>query len=151
VSGFLLDTNVISTLSPSKAEASREFVRWVEAEDARGRVYLSAVTVHEIEKGIERLKYKGASSKAAGLRLWLAGLVSACDDKILPIDSTVASLSGRLEALAIAAGFNPGMADALIAGTAKAHELTVVTHNLKHFQPFAVTLLAPENCRPNPA
>jgi predicted nucleic acid-binding protein len=149
VSGFLLDTNVISTLSPRKAEVWQDFIRWVEAKDAEGRVYLSAVTVHEIEKGIELLEHKGASSRAAGLRLWLSGLVSTYDDKILPIDTAVSSLSGRLEALAIAAGFNPGMADALIAGTAKAHALTVVTLNLKHFEPFAVPLLAPQNCKPD--
>jgi predicted nucleic acid-binding protein len=148
VSGFLLDTNVISMLSPTKDAASEEFIRWLETEDAEERIFLSAVTVHEIEKGIGLLQRKGAGAKAASLRLWLSGLVSTYEDKVLPIDTAVSSLSGRLEAVAIAAGYHPGMADALIAGTAKAHELTVVTRNLKHFEPFSVALVSPETCKP---
>lgn len=148
MSGFLLDTNVISMLAPTKEEVSAEFFLWLDSEDAEERIFLSAVTVHEIEKGIGLLERKGAGAKAAGLRGWLTGLVSNYGDKILPIDAAVSSLSGQLEALAIASGHNPGMADALIAGTAMAHELTVVTHNLKHFEPFVISLLAPENCKP---
>ena len=143
--GFLLDTNVISLLSPSKEEAAAVFIDWLERADADGRLYLSVVTVHEIEKGIRLLEHKGASARAATLRIWLSGLVSTYGEKILPLDIQVTSASGQLEAMAIACGHSPGMADALIAGTAKAHDLAVITRNARHFKPFGIAAYAPEN------
>ena len=144
MSGFLLDTNVISMLSPSRAEASPPFLEWLERVDSEGRVFLSVVTIHEIEKGIALLEHKGATVKAAGLKVWLAGLVATYDDKIIPIDASAASVAGQLEAKAISAGHDPGMADAAIAGIAKAHDLVVVTHNTKHFAPFGIGVATPD-------
>ena len=144
MSGFLLDTNVISMLSPSRAEASPPFLEWLERVDSEGRVFLSVVTIHEIEKGIALLEHKGATAKAAGLKVWLAGLVATYDDKIIPIDASAASVAGQLEAKAISAGHDPGMADAAIAGIAKAHDLVVVTHNTKHFAPFGIGVATPD-------
>jgi predicted nucleic acid-binding protein len=77
VSGYLLDTNVVSLLSPSRAQASDQFLEWLELADGEGRVFLSVVTIHEIAKGVALLDSKGASAKAAGLRVWLAGLIAA--------------------------------------------------------------------------
>ena len=145
MSGFLLDTNVISMLSPSRAEASPPFLEWLERVDSEGRVFLSVVTIHEIEKGIALLEHKGATVKAAGLKVWLAGLVATYDDKIIPIDASAASVAGQLEAKAISAGHDPGMADAAIAGIAKAHDLVVVTHNTKHFAPFGIGVATPDD------
>ncbi|MFT8715039.1 type II toxin-antitoxin system VapC family toxin [Gluconobacter potus] len=141
--GYLLDTNVISMLSPSRNEASEAFLEWLERIDRQGQLYLSVVTVHEIEKGIGLLEHKGATARAAGLKIWLAGLTATYEDRIVAIDASVATIAGRLEAAAIAAGHNPGMADALIAGTAQAHDLQVVTRNLKHFVPFGVEVHSP--------
>jgi predicted nucleic acid-binding protein len=138
LSGFLLDTNVVSLLSPSKGEASPKFIAWLEEADAARGLFLSAVTVHEIERGIVLLERKGATMKARDLRQWMDGLVSTYEDRILPIDAAVSAISGQLEAEALATGHNPGMADALIAGTAKAHDLIVVTRNQRHFAPFEV-------------
>src|SRR5208283_5253987 len=104
LSRYLLDTNVISMLSPSRAGASPGFVDWLERMDAQGRIVLSVVTIHEIEKGIALLEHKGAVAKAAGLKVWLAGLVATYDDKILPLGASAAALAGRLEAKAISAG-----------------------------------------------
>nr|WP_283093365.1 type II toxin-antitoxin system VapC family toxin [Acetobacter persici] len=141
----MLDTNVISMLSPSRNEASKEFLEWLERIDGQGQLYLSVVTVHEIEKGISLLEHKGATARASGLKIWLTGLTLTYDDRILGIDVSVATVAGRLEADALAAGHNPGMADALIAGTAKAHDLHIVTRNLKHFTPFSVAFLSPDD------
>lgn len=140
MSGYLLDTNVVSLLSPSQGEASAGFLAWLDAADAA--LFLSVVTIHEIERGIGLLERKGAAAKARDLRLWIDGLFAAYADRVLPIDMAVAAISGRLEAEAKAAGHSPGMADALIAGTAKAHDLTVVTQNLRHFAPFGVAHMA---------
>ncbi len=110
----------------------------------RGQNLLSAVTIQEIEKGIALLEHKGVPAKAAGLRVWLSGLIAAYDDKILGLDASAAAFAGQLEAKAISSGHNPEMADAIIAGIAKAHDLVVVTRNTKHFLPFGVGVASPD-------
>lgn len=144
MSGFLLDTNVISMLSPLRAQASARFLEWLERVDSEGRVFLSVVAIHEIEKGIALLEHKGATAKAAGLKIWLAGLVATYDDKIIPVDASAAALAGQLEAKAISVGHDPGMADATIAGIAKARDLMIITHNSKHFLPFGIGVATPD-------
>ena len=131
-------------LAPSRAEASAAFHNWLDRMDSDGRVFLSVVSIHEIEKGIALLDHKGATAKAASLKAWLSGLVSTYDDKIIGFDVQAAAIGGRLEAKALAAGHDPGMADAVIAGIAAAHELVVVTCNTKHFLPFGVAVLSPD-------
>ncbi len=131
-------------LSPSRSEAPLEFLTWLKRTDSEGRVFLCVVTIHEIEKGIALLDHKGAAAKAAGLRVWLLGLVGAYEDKILAADLRACALAGQLEAKAIAAGHDPGMADATIAGIAKANDLTIVTRNTKHFLPFDIGVISPD-------
>ncbi|KXF74819.1 twitching motility protein PilT [Paramesorhizobium deserti] len=139
--GYLLDTNVVSLLSPSQGEASSRFLSWLDEADAKAELFLSVVTVHEIERGITLLERKGATAKARELRRWMDGLVSIYEDRILPINAVVSTSSGQLEAAAVSSGHSPGMADALIAGTARAHNLTVVTSNLHHFGHFGVDVM----------
>jgi predicted nucleic acid-binding protein len=148
LSGFLLDTNVVSKLAPSRTNVSDRFLQWLALRDSEGTIFLSVVTIHEIERGIAILEHKRATAKAASLRIWLAGLVSAYDDKILPVDVPAAALSGQLEAKALFAGADPGMADATIAGIAKAHDLVIVTANAKHFLPFGVAIVSPDEVAP---
>ncbi len=131
-------------LAPSQAETSAGFLTWLDRMDTDGRLFLSVVSIHEIEKGIALLDHKGAATKAASLKAWLSGLVSTYDDKIIGFDAQAAAIGGRLEAKALAAGHAPGMADAVIAGIAAAHDLTVVTRNTKHFLPFGVAVLSPD-------
>lgn len=142
--GFLLDTNIVSMLSPSKMEASGAFLRWLEEQDGKEALFLSAVTVHEIERGVRLLELKGSNRKAEAIRLWLLSLMSIYDDKILPLDKTVAKHSGEIEAKAVSEGHNPGMADAIIAGTAAAHRLVIITRNLRHLRPLGVPVRSPE-------
>jgi len=131
-------------LSPSRSEASAAFLDWLERADAASRLFLSVVNIHEVEKGIALLEHKGATAKAATLKVWLAGLVAAYDDKIIAVDTVAAALAGQLEAKAIAAGHDPGMADATIAGIAKAHDLVIVTRNAKQFQAFGIEVMSPD-------
>ena len=131
-------------LAPSKAEASADFLTWLDRMDADGQLFLSVVSIHEIEKGIALLDHKGTTAKAASMKAWLSGLVSTYDDKIIGVDAQAAAIGGRLEAKALAAGHDPGMADAVIAGIAAAHELVIVTRNTKHFLPFGVAVLSPD-------
>ncbi|MBK1674172.1 VapC toxin family PIN domain ribonuclease [Ectothiorhodospira shaposhnikovii] len=144
MSGFLLDTNVVYMLAPLSAEAPAGFLDWLDRMDGDGRLFLSVVSVHEIEKGIALLDHKGATAKAASLKSWLSGLVSTYEDKIIGFDAEAAAIGGRLEAKALAAGHDPGMADAVIAGIAAVHELIIVTRNTKHFLPFGAAVLSPD-------
>ena len=144
MSGFLLDTDVLSLLAPTKPQASADFLAWLDRMDGDGLVFVSVVSLHEIRKGIAQLDHKGATAKAAGLNAWLSGLVASYDDKILGFDAQAATIAGRLEAKALAAGHDPGMADAMIAGIAAAHDLIVVTCNTRHFLPFGIAVLSPD-------
>lgn len=144
MNGYLLDTNIVSLLSPSSTVRATVFLDWLEQAEQRSELYLSVVTIHEIKRGIGLLEHKGATAKASALRTWLEGLTATYADRILPIDTAVSAISGALEADAVANGHSSGMADALIAGTAKAHRLTVVTRNQRHFEPFAIDLSVPE-------
>ncbi len=131
-------------LSPSRAGASGPFLEWLERVDREGRVFLSVIAIHEIEKGIALLEHKGATAKAAALKVWLAGLVAAYDDKIIPIDASAAALAGQLEAKAMSVGHDPGMADAAVAGIAKAHDLVIVTTSTKAFVSFGMGVATPD-------
>src|SRR5579862_4350825 len=84
------------------------------------------------------------TAKAAGLKAWLAGLIAGYNDKILGLDAATAAVSGRLEASAAAGGHAPGMADAIIAGIAHVHDLTVVTRNIRHLLPFGIDVSSPD-------
>jgi toxin FitB len=144
LSGYLLDTNVVSMLSPTRA-ASVDFLEWLRRKDDTGEVFLSAVTIHEIRRGIGLLEHKGATTKAAKLEVWLSGLLSVYADRILAFDALAGTFSGGLEAAAISLGNDPGMADAAIAGIAKARNLTIVTRNTKDFEPFGVSFVSPDD------
>ena len=63
MTGYLLDTNAISIFSPSRATATPEFTDWLEGQEQVSAVYLSAVTVHELEKGVRLLEARGAKAK----------------------------------------------------------------------------------------
>ncbi|HTO32915.1 MAG TPA: type II toxin-antitoxin system VapC family toxin [Pararhizobium sp.] len=143
MSGFLLDTNAISAFAPARAEPSPAFAAWLDEQERANNIFLSAVTVHELEKGIRMLMHRGATAKAEGLRIWLLGLTTVYADNILPLDAVVTKISGELEATAVSAGYNPGATNAMIAGTAKANGLTVITNNLKDFVPFSVAAKSP--------
>lgn len=144
MSRFLLDTDVISMLSPSRTDVPPRFLDWLERTDDDGGIFLSVITIHEIEKGITLLEQRTAIAKAAALRNWLSGLAAAFADRILALDAEAAALSGKLEAQAQAQGANPGMADAVIAGIAQAHELTIVSRNARHFRALGVRVLTPD-------
>lgn len=147
MSGFLLDTNVISLISPLRQQPATEFAVWLEKQERVSSLYLSAVTIQEISRGIHLLRGRGARAKAGAIGMFLEGLVAGYGDRILPLDAEVAREAGRLEADAISKGFNPGAADAMIAGTASCRGLTVITGNLRHFLPFGIPVLSPEQAR----
>lgn len=136
--GFLLDTSVISHFAPGRPPLPAEIAQFFQ--ENGDKLYLSAITVQEIQKGAMKLRLdsQNKSKKATTLSQWLDTLIEQFSDRILPIDSAVARVAGVIEATATAKGRNPGFADVLIASTAKANDLELLTANLKHFEPLDI-------------
>jgi predicted nucleic acid-binding protein len=135
---YLLDTCVISEFIAK--QPSEKVVGWLTQLDPE-TVFLSAVTVGEIQKGIERLS---ASKRKEALREWLKDdLLVRFRDRLLPLETgemlTWGTLMGRIEAK----GKPMPLIDSLIAATALHHDLVVVTRDEGDFAPSGVKILNP--------
>lgn len=147
--GLLLDTNIISRFSPDRRKRpSEELRKWLRIRAENGTLYLSAITISEIERGMRKLHRSGGIERAKLLNTWLDSLTENFGDRILPVDSVVGRIAGAMEDDAQAKGRHPGFADILIAATARAYGLTVITENIKHFAPLAVLVDFPEIFKP---
>lgn len=135
---YLLDTNVVSELRKvGTGRADRNVTRWAASVDPT-LMYLSVITVLEIEVGVLRVERRdGAQGRL--LRGWLERQVlPAFAGRVLPIDTAVARHCARMLVP------NPKAdRDALIAATAAVHGLTVVTRNAADFRATGVGLLDP--------
>lgn len=131
---YLLDTMVLSELR--KRDRHPGVVQWLHGRSA-GDLFLSAVTIGEIERGIGRQRARDPAF-AEALVSWLDRTIEMHGDRILPIDTRIARRWGSLSARLGHDG-----ADLLIAATALEHGLTVVTRNVRHFEPTGVAVLDP--------
>ncbi len=138
---YLVDTNVLSAGAPTRPVSAEDVTNWMGRNSAS--LFLSVVTVAEIEDGIAKCRREGASRKADRLAEWLATLLHLYANRILPIDLDTARLIGILTDQARGQGHAPGWADRAIAATARRHGLTLLTRNLRHFRPLGVTALDP--------
>ncbi|MDO9414653.1 PIN domain-containing protein [Pararhizobium sp.] len=140
---FLLDTNIISLLAPQRQHGAieGEIAAWIM--QLSDDLYLSVITVAEIETGISRLRRTGASTKASAFQGWLDGIVHHYAARIHALDLETAKLAGQLYDRAIAKGSNASFPDAAIAATAAMHDLTVITRNSAHFSHFEVPFIDP--------
>ena len=133
---FLLDTNVISELRQGKVNQSAEVRNWA-AQHRASKLYLSAITILELEKGILLLERR-TPPQGAALRVWLTGVRAAFAGRILPFTEQAASLCAALHVP------NPqGERDAMIAATAMEHGFTVATRNTQDFVNTGVLLINP--------
>jgi toxin FitB len=124
VSGFLLDTNVISELIRPKPDEN--VLRWV-GETDESILFLSVLTLGEIRQGVERLR---SGRRRGRLESWLqVDLPSRFQGRILPIHDAIADRWGRISAIALAKGKPVPVIDGLLAATALHHNLTLVTRN----------------------
>jgi hypothetical protein len=135
---YLLDTNVISELRERRSRPANPNVRQWANGIAASSLYLSAVTIMELELGILQLHLR-EPEQAAVLRAWLDGRVLiAFAGRIVSIDTEIAQ---RAAALHVPTRISE--LDAFLAATALVHSMTVVTRNTAHFAPTGVRTLNP--------
>ncbi len=106
-------------------------------------LFISVVTLAEIEDGIAKSKREGATRKAADLTAWLETVVHLYAKRILAFGIDEARIAGGLSDLARGCGHAPGFADIVIAATARCRGLTVLSRNVRHFEPLGVGVLDP--------
>ena len=131
---FLIDTDVLSALR--KPERSPVLVQWM-TRQRTADLYLSVVSVGEVERAIARQRHRDPAF-ARALAVWLDSVRELYNERILPVDLSTARRWGRL-----CAALGHEGADLLIAATALEHGLTVVTCNVRHFEPAGVPVLNP--------
>jgi toxin FitB len=138
VSGFLLDTNVISELI--KARPAAKVRSWIESVD-ESLLYLSVLTMGEIRKGISSVSDAKRRTK---LEVWLEGdLAIRFSGRILPIDHAVADRWGRLAGNAPAKRSPLPVIDGLLAATALNFNLVMVTRDTTHMSTTGVPFFNP--------
>lgn len=130
---YLLDTNVVSELRKPKPHGA--VLQWIE-EVADAELHISAVTIGEIQAGIEVTREQDPA-KADELERWLEQVSATFN--VVSMDATAFREWARLMHHASDNLYE----DAMIAATARSHKLTVVTRNVADFEPFGVTLLDP--------
>ncbi|MFM7850205.1 MAG: type II toxin-antitoxin system VapC family toxin [Rubrivivax sp.] len=135
---YLIDTNVISEArkGPRAHPGVRQFFARAAIDDTA--LYLSAVTVGELCRGVELIRYRGDAAQAALLEHWLGGVLQEFADRVLPFDAEAAQIWGRLRLPSPAHEF-----DKQIAATALIHDLTVVTRNVGDFEDSTLALFNP--------
>ncbi len=132
---YLIDTNIISEVRKGR-RCEPNVAAWYRL-IRDDELFLSVLVIGEIRQGIERLRPHN-SRRAQALEQWLEELLASFGDRVLPIDQKVAQNWGRLNAR----GSFP-VIDSLLAATAEAHGLTLVTRNLKDIERTGVRCLNP--------
>ncbi|MCY3599871.1 MAG: type II toxin-antitoxin system VapC family toxin [Gemmatimonadetes bacterium] len=137
---FLLDTDVLS--AHRRPDRTPAIANWLSSRRTVD-LHLSVVSIGEIERGIARQRARDAAF-AEALASWLDRVLRLYGDRILGIDAPTARRWGQLSASIGHQG-----ADLLIAATALEHGLTVVTRNVRHYEPTGVSVLDPSTRLPS--
>ena len=133
MSGILLDTNVVSELT--KEAPDTRVLAFLAGHDD---LWLSAVAVHELDFGVGLLP---PGRRRDGISAVLSAFVAEYEDRILPLGRAEARQAAALRARAHRAGRDLG--DALIAGTARANDLSVATRNVRDFDGLGLDVIDP--------
>jgi toxin FitB len=133
---FLLDTNVVSELRSGKPHQSTAVRSWAQGQPLQ-QLYLSAVTVMELEMGVLRMERQD-QPQGNTLRRWAAAVLKQFAGRVLPF--------GRETARRCAAMHVPdtkSMRDSMIAAMALEHGMILVTRNWADFDGTSVKLINP--------
>jgi len=134
---YLLDTNVVSELRRPRPHGA--ILAWLR-EVSDSEIYLSAVTIGEVQAGIEITRERDPA-KAADIELWLEEVAKTYN--VLPMDADIFRAWARL----MHRRSDDLIEDAMIAATAIVHKLTVVTRNVRDFDRLGVRTLNPFSAR----
>ena len=135
MTGLLVDANVLSEMSRPRPEPSV-----VSFFGQNPDLWLSVIVLHELEFGIQRLEARRRRERYRGT---LSDYVARYTDRILPVGRLEAVLAAEMRARTARTGRVVHVADALIAGTAKANNLAVATRNVRDFEGLDVEIVNP--------
>lgn len=130
---YLVDTNVVSELRKPRPHPA--VIAWLRGISNRD-LFLSAVTIGELQAGVEVTRQQDAA-KAVEIEAWVDEVAGLWN--VLPMDAKAFRQWARL----MHRSSDDLMEDAMIAATARMHELTVVTRNVRDFLPFGIPTLDP--------
>ena len=135
MSGFLLDTNVLSEMTREVPHPG-VIAFLAEQED----LWLPSLVVHELEYGVQLLPQ---GRRRDHLQAMLTSIISTYADRILALDRPAAESAARLRAQARRMGRPLDLGDALIAGIAQSNVLTIATRNIRDFDYVEVAVISP--------
>lgn len=135
MTGFLLDTNVVSETTKDYPDSS--VIRFLSQQTD---LWLSSVVIHELEFGLH-LAPQGRRRErlAASLSRFLMDYTN----RILSVDREIAERSARFRAAVVRSGRSPAIVDLLIAGTASVNDMVIVTRNVRDFNGLGVDVINP--------
>jgi hypothetical protein len=131
---YLLDTDILSAIRRKQSDPNLE--KWLHSIQSAD-VYLSVVTLGEVERGISQQR-RNNPEFAEDLERWLDTILLKYEQRILPLSVSIARRWGKLSG-----ELGHTSADLMIAATALEHNLTVATRNTRHFEPTQVSLINP--------
>lgn len=141
---YLLDTNIVSLFDPRRAGEAMSAIAWMREHDSL--LFLSTITITEIEAGILKLMRERKEARARQIIALRDGIIADFSNRLLPLDVevalTVARFAERVRPMTIE------RTDLIIAATASVHSLTVLTRNVRHFEPTGVPALDPLRALP---
>lgn len=131
---YLLDTNILS--ETRKPHPDERLLAWLDGVDQKD-LFVSVLTLGELAKGIAKMRRRDPRA-ADSLERWRLGILELFDDRLIPVDSEIATLWGELSV----DRSRPAI-DTLLAATAKARGLAFVTRNTKDMAGTGVKLVDP--------
>jgi len=142
---FLVDTNVISIAAARRhRDDVLPLLEWLECNGSK--LYLSVITVAEIEFGVLKLAREGKNERAGAIRVFLKNTLNFYGSRVLPVDVQVALHVAGLRDQSYRQPVE--LADVIIAATAARHNLTVLTRNVKDFERLDVEVHNPFEALP---
>jgi toxin FitB len=135
MSGFLLDTNILSELR-KQSHCDVSVRQWIEGTSAE-ELFVSVLVLGEIRQSVERIRIRDLNQGRA-LEKWLQSISTEFADRILPVDERVADQWGRLGLRQPAP-----ILDAFLAATALVHDLVVISRDEEGFRNTGVRIINP--------
>ena len=135
MTGYLLDTNVISELTRDIPDS-----RVIDFLAERDDVWVSSILIHGVEYGVRLLPQGTRRNRLSTMQ---AAILSGYAHHVLPLDRAGAEWAAEFRANARRSGHTVDMADALVAGIARAHDLAVATRNAADFERLDIDVFNP--------